>query len=99
MLLPSVDPMLKLLLLQLVNLAISVVDLFTGTLFGWTLTRGRKEEEQRARHDYEKSAQIVTVVARQGRAKFLHFDHLNQVREKNLFVSILIQNEAALPSS
>ncbi len=58
------DPAFKLFFLRGLNLIISLVDIVTDLLFGWSFTKGTREERELARSYYNYSAQLVTVVAK-----------------------------------
>ncbi len=75
----SIDPMLKLGLLKAANFVIGILDFVAELLVGRSFSFGRREERLLSLDKYDKSAQLVRVVARQGRAEFLHFEHLDQV--------------------
>ncbi len=75
----SIDPMLKLGLLKAANFVIGILDFVAELLMGRSFSFGKREERFLSLDEYDKSAQLVRVVARQGRAEFLHFEHLDQV--------------------
>ncbi len=56
------DPVFKVLFLKGLNLIISLVDIATDLIFGWSFSGGTREEQELARSYYEHSAQLVTVV-------------------------------------
>ncbi len=75
----SIDPTLKLGLLRAANFVIRILDFVAELLVGRSFSFGKREERLLSLDEYDKSAQLVRVVARQGRAEFLHFEHLDQV--------------------
>ncbi len=75
----SIDPTLKLGLLKAANFVLGILDFVAELLMGRTFSFGKREDRLLSLEKYDKSAQLVRVVARQGRAEFLHFEHLDQV--------------------
>ncbi len=58
------DPAFKVLFLRALNLVISLIDTLSDLIFGWSFSRGTREERELARSYYDSSAQLATVVAK-----------------------------------
>ena len=57
----KMDKLLNYILLQIAKLLVWTLDQLLGLSFGWTITRGRRQD---GLDDYEKSGQLVDVVFR-----------------------------------
>ena len=58
------DPFIRVLFWRAVNQLLTLADVLADVIFGWTFTRGTRDERELASSYYDSSAQLATVVAK-----------------------------------